>query len=376
MSFDIVSEKFFIIHKNVLFCMDLGLGRGSARIDTACAGTYNQFNKSSWQQNSQRTLLGKECENMIEKMLRSLTFWQMEIFLTAAKYENFSRAAEELFMTQASVSRNIMGMEDALGIVLFVRHRQRVVLTEAGKSLQKDLSNILKRTENAYQRALEKQRNQYCSLKIGDVLYTSADKYLIPITRAFEEEFPEVELVLERNEADVLIDNLESERYDAIFLIDALMPNVAGQDILRERVCSVEPCAVIADTHPLFEKEEITLDDLQGQPLLASRELCYRYYWDYVCQVCRDCGLKHGDVRFEENFFTIRMELQKGKRMVIADSLFGSMLKERVRMIPLKTRGIRSGVSLLYSRGNSNPLLQRFRGVCRQFYGQDHTFCV
>ena len=49
MSFDIVSEKFFIIHKNVLFCMDLGLGRGSARIDTARAGTYNQFNKSSWQ---------------------------------------------------------------------------------------------------------------------------------------------------------------------------------------------------------------------------------------------------------------------------------------------------------------------------------------
>lgn len=75
--------------------------------------------------------------------LSGITFGQIEIFLTAAKYENFTKTAEVLYMTQASVSRNILSMENALGLVLFIRYRHRVSLTNAGKSLAEELQQIM-----------------------------------------------------------------------------------------------------------------------------------------------------------------------------------------------------------------------------------------
>ena len=64
-----------------------------------------------------------------------ITLQQINVFLTAAKYGNFTKASEELHMSQSSVSRNIVFIEDALGIILFVRFKKRVRLTSAGEYL-------------------------------------------------------------------------------------------------------------------------------------------------------------------------------------------------------------------------------------------------
>ncbi len=58
----------------------------------------------------------------------------LQAFEAAARLESFTRAAEELHLTQGAVSRQVAGLEAALGLQLFERIRQRIVPTEAGRA--------------------------------------------------------------------------------------------------------------------------------------------------------------------------------------------------------------------------------------------------
>lgn len=70
-------------------------------------------------------------------------------FETAAKTLNFSQAARELNLTQSAVSRQIMALEDQLGVPLFIREGQRVSLTAAGEGYVQDVRDALKLISSA-----------------------------------------------------------------------------------------------------------------------------------------------------------------------------------------------------------------------------------
>src|SRR5580765_5094425 len=57
----------------------------------------------------------------------------LKAFEAAARHESFTRAAEELFVTQGAVSHQVKALEEELGVKLFNRERQRLVITEAGR---------------------------------------------------------------------------------------------------------------------------------------------------------------------------------------------------------------------------------------------------
>lgn len=69
-------------------------------------------------------------------------------FLTVAKYKNFSKAAEALYIGQPALSRRITGLEKQLGVQLFLRNSKTVELTAAGMVLQKEAGQILEQMEH------------------------------------------------------------------------------------------------------------------------------------------------------------------------------------------------------------------------------------
>lgn len=70
----------------------------------------------------------------------------LRAFEAAARHENFTRAAEELFVTQGAVSHQVKLLEHDLGVKLFIRGRQRLVITEAGKSYLTYIRDALDRS--------------------------------------------------------------------------------------------------------------------------------------------------------------------------------------------------------------------------------------
>src|SRR3954452_12984892 len=80
----------------------------------------------------------------------------LKTFEAAARHESFTRAAEELCVTQGAVSQQVKALETTLGIKLFFRERQRLVITEAGREylavVREALDRIAVGTEQLVQR--------------------------------------------------------------------------------------------------------------------------------------------------------------------------------------------------------------------------------
>src|SRR6516225_9694208 len=77
-------------------------------------------------------------------------------FDAAARYESFTRAAEELHVTQGAISQQVKALETQLGVKLFIRERQRLTITQAGRDylvvIREALDHIAAGTERLLQR--------------------------------------------------------------------------------------------------------------------------------------------------------------------------------------------------------------------------------
>ena len=80
-----------------------------------------------------------------------MTTKQIDCCIELAKTLNFSRAAENLFISQSTLSQQIMNLESELGVKLFLRTTRDVQITEAGRAFLEEAAEILRRTEGLKQ---------------------------------------------------------------------------------------------------------------------------------------------------------------------------------------------------------------------------------
>src|SRR2546430_5697647 len=83
----------------------------------------------------------------------------LKAFEAAARSESFTRAAEELCVTQGAVSHQVKALEDTLGIKLFNRERQRLIITDAGREYLDIIRDALDRIAAGTERVLQRQNS-------------------------------------------------------------------------------------------------------------------------------------------------------------------------------------------------------------------------
>lgn len=130
--------------------------------------------------------------NLSRSKIPDLT--QLQAFEAAARYESFTHAATELNLSQSAVSRQIRELEAQLGLELFQRIRQRVVLSENGKRLLPEVRELLERAEEMTFKALG-SRGLTGALSIA-TLPTFGSRWLIPRMPAFLANEPGIQVSL------------------------------------------------------------------------------------------------------------------------------------------------------------------------------------
>jgi len=145
----------------------------------------------------------------------------MPIFVCAAKHQSFSKAAEELCVTQGAISQNIRKLEDLLGFSLFHRLTRRIILTDRGERLlatvQGSLTEITSEVESIKSKELNGNLNISCPP-------TFASKWLSPRLKSFTDKNPGISIHFRcRND---LVD-FESEHVDlAIYYGNGTYPDL------------------------------------------------------------------------------------------------------------------------------------------------------
>jgi LysR family glycine cleavage system transcriptional activator len=115
----------------------------------------------------------------------------LKAFEAAARHESFTRAAEELFVTQGAVSHQVKALETELGIKLFNRERQRLVITEAGREYLTVVRDALDRIALGTERLLQRQNAGVLTVSTSPDF---AAKWLVHRLGNFAEAHPEIDL--------------------------------------------------------------------------------------------------------------------------------------------------------------------------------------
>lgn len=192
----------------------------------------------------------------------------LRYFLTVAREASFSRAADALYMSQPTLSRQIRDLEEELGTTLFVRTNRNVTLTRDGMRLRRraqEIVELMDRTREEFENLDEDISGDVC-IGSGE---THAMRALARVAIDVRQEHPGVRYHLFSGNADDVTERLDRGLLDFGVVIDPA--DLHKYDFLRIPGSDSWGLLMPAD-HPLAAKESVTPGDLDGVPLLVSRQ--------------------------------------------------------------------------------------------------------
>ncbi len=195
--------------------------------------------------------------------MRHVTLHQLKVFEVAARHHSFTRAAEEMFLTQPTVSMQIKQLTKLVGIPLFEQVGKKLFLTEAGENLYLTCQEMFKQLDQFEMTVADMKGLKQGNLRLAVV--TTA-KYVVPrLLGLFCQRYPGIEVSLNVANHDRLIERL-SENRDDIYIMSQLphSPEVNAIPFLEN------PLVVLASrNHPLVEQTRIPLSRIVQEPFIV-----------------------------------------------------------------------------------------------------------
>lgn len=191
----------------------------------------------------------------------------LNYFLMVAREENITRAAQLLHMTQPTLSRQLMQLEEELGVELFHRGKHNVTLTEDGMLLRRRAQEIVTLSEKTRMEFLNKDEIPTGEIAIG-CGETRSMSILSESMRSFREKYPGVSFRIHSATADDIKERIEKGLLDIGLLSEPV--DISRYEFVR--LPTKEQWGVLVrNDSPLAQKEAVTPEDLRGIPLLLSR---------------------------------------------------------------------------------------------------------
>ena len=175
-----------------------------------------------------------------EVTLIQATLHQLKVFETTARLGSFTRAAEELYITQPTVSSQIKQLTKTIGLPLFEQIGKRLYLTEAGKELLSTCQNIFERLEYFEMKVADLKGTKQGRLRLAAI--TTA-KYFVPrLLGAFCQEYPGIDVSLEVTNHQQMQERM-IENEDDLYILSQLpeTPNLSAQPFLDNPLVVVAP---------------------------------------------------------------------------------------------------------------------------------------
>ncbi len=190
----------------------------------------------------------------------------LRYFLAVARTENMSRAAEQLHVTQPTLSKQLKSLEEELGKKLFVRHSFSIQLTDEGRLLRDRAEDLVGMADRIEQEFISLDDISGGDLYLG-LAESSRIRYLARAIREFKKSYPAVKYHITSGDTEQTTEKLDKGLLD--FLVLAEQPDSKKYEFLpfpeKDQWGLILPAA-----DPLAEKKALKSADLAGLPLFCS----------------------------------------------------------------------------------------------------------
>ncbi|CAH0215339.1 transcriptional regulator GcvA [Pseudomonas mediterranea] len=259
-------------------------------------------------------------------------------FEAAARHESFTKAAQELSLTQGAICRQIASLEDFLGVELFRRSRRGVKLTEAGLSYSRRVATQLDAVERDTLSVMGHTGANVIELA---VVPTFGTQWLLPRLKDFQQQHPEVTVNLTNRTRPFLFADTDFDA--AIYFGDADWSGTESHKLMGENPMPVCSPALLGNRNSLTPQAIAELPLLQqttrpyawrqwfnAQDLNVARDLTGPRY--ELFSMLAQAAMHHMGIALIPPFL-IQRELAE-KRLVVANSNALSSIKAYYLMIP------------------------------------------
>lgn len=238
---------------------------------------------------------------------------QVSYFVMVAEMGNFLRAAEELYISQSSLSKQIIALEKELDCTLFDRSRRKIVLTPAGETFLGYARHLLQ----SYQSMLSGMAQYRITPTVNIVSIPVIAQYGIPAyLTQFKQAFPAIQLALEEREAAAVLSALDNHQCDLAILRDAYLDNTL-YDWLQ--LSCDKFLVILSRQHRFAARQVLALTDLVSENFIMFNKGTVVH--ELAVEACRDAG-------FEPSIFYASLRVESVLGLVASNAGIALMMEK------------------------------------------------
>ena len=188
------------------------------------------------------------------------TLQQLRILKAVATEKNFTKAAELLYLSQPSLSKQIKTLEKNLDILLINRENNKVSLTESGKVFLQYSERILALCEESCRALIDLKNGERGNLTVG--ASQTIGTYLLPrVLALFAQNYPQINLKIQVNSTRMIAKNIINREID-LAVVGGEIPDKLRKNLTVEHFVEDEFSLIVPKSHPFASKKQITKKDL------------------------------------------------------------------------------------------------------------------
>lgn len=192
---------------------------------------------------------------------------QLQTLVAVTKAKSFSKAAEDLHVTQSAISQSIKNLERKIDVKLFKRSGKKVVLTQEGEKLYGLAQNFLSQMEETLDEITDDKTSMSGVVRIG-TLTGIGKSWLAPEMLQYADENKDLTVSINLGFQENLVREFENYRLDFLVLPEESLPTVGEKKLIGEETSVL----VFPDTPDFQITQDISLEELANYPTILFQE--------------------------------------------------------------------------------------------------------
>lgn len=250
---------------------------------------------------------------------------QLQYYCAACRNQNITKAAQELHVSQPSISMAIKELENEFGLMLLQRNNKGFVVTQEGKYFYERAMNLLEQANELNQMMCD-MGNQRKRINLG--IPPMIGTFLFPkMYKEFKKDYPEIMLNSREGGSRMLIEMLDDSVLDfAILPINQLSEDT--YNILK--LTETQTVFCVSRNHPLSEQKTVSIEQIKDEPLIMFNDGFYQN--QVIKERFEREGYKPNILHYSSQFYTIKE--------FISDNIMAGFMFQDIAETVQEIRGI------------------------------------
>lgn len=287
----------------------------------------------------------------------------LESFLSLANYLNFTKSAEQMYISQPAFSRQIARLEEEFGCELFLRNKRKVELTEYGRAFMESAERISSEYNKWIIVLKQMQSRKTGHLKIG-FLQDLPNEFLPKIVNHFTLHYNNIQLSLNDCGMSDIINGLLKNDLDFGFTLSNNI-DLEFDNIETLVVSSSTLCIALPETHALANKHSILLQELSNESFIMINPDTYAPASRHILGLCKMAGFEPNIVAYSTFVPSMLMLVKCGVGIAVVANNAQPMAADGIKFVPISNPNAKMRTILMWKNTNKNPIVPIFLEAAR-----------